>query len=134
MFRRTPAKPGDIDGITFLLYGRPNAKKRKCCSDFSFWDERRFPMRLRRESGIWELFLPQAHLSDFYKYSILDANDERRLKADPYAFETQIRLKLHQLSIHCFTAIKPMPLSRQQANQHNAPISIYEVHLGSWTY
>ncbi|VTP87205.1 1,4-alpha-glucan branching enzyme GlgB [Proteus vulgaris] len=80
-----PTKLGDIDGITFAVWA-PNAQSVSVVGDFSFWDERRFPMRLRRESGIWELFVPQAHLGDCYKYAILDANGERRLKADPYAF------------------------------------------------
>ncbi|MEQ5224571.1 1,4-alpha-glucan branching protein GlgB [Proteus cibi] len=125
-----PAKLGDIEGITFAVWA-PNAKSVSVVGDFSFWDERRFPMRLRRESGIWELFLPQAHLGDCYKYSILDTNGERRLKADPYAFETQIRPETASI-INTLPPISPMPLSRQQANQRNAPISIYEVHLGSW--
>ncbi len=58
---------------------------------FNYWDGRRHPMRLRKESGIWELFIPGAHNGQLYKYEMIDANGNLRLKSDPYAFEAQMR-------------------------------------------
>jgi 1,4-alpha-glucan branching enzyme len=48
-------------------------------------------MRLRKESGIWELFIPGAQHGQLYKYEMIDANGKLRIKADPYAFEAQMR-------------------------------------------
>ncbi|VTP81827.1 1,4-alpha-glucan branching enzyme GlgB [Leclercia adecarboxylata] len=58
---------------------------------FNYWDGRRHPMRLRRETGIWELFIPGAHNGQLYKYELIDAHGKLRIKADPYAFEAQMR-------------------------------------------
>ncbi len=58
---------------------------------FNYWDGRRHPMRLRRESGIWELFIPGALNGQLYKFEMIDAHGKLRIKADPYAFESQMR-------------------------------------------
>lgn len=98
---------------------------------FNYWDGRRHPMRLRKESGIWELFIPGAHNGQLYKYEMIDANGNLRLKSDPYAFEAQMRPET--ASLICGLPEKVVQTEeRKKANQFDAPISIYEVHLGSW--
>ena len=86
---------------------------------------------LRKESGIWELFIPGAHNGQLYKYEMIDANGNLRLKSDPYAFEAQMRPET--ASLICGLPKKVVQTEeRKKANQFDAPISIYEVHLGSW--
>ncbi|ENX2007280.1 1,4-alpha-glucan branching enzyme [Salmonella enterica] len=122
-----------MDGVTGTRFSvwAPNARRVSVVGQFNYWDGRRHPMRLRKESGIWELFIPGAHNGQLYKFELLDANGNLRIKADPYAFEAQMRPET--ASMICGLPEKVTPSEeRQKANQFDAPISIYEVHLGSW--
>ncbi len=119
-----------VAGVSFSVWA-PNARRVAVVGDFNFWDGRRHPMRLHRENGIWELFLPNVHAGQLYKYEIIDHQGNVRLKADPYAFETQLRPET--ASVICPVPERTEnPPARQLANKINAPIAIYEVHLGSW--
>lgn len=82
-----------MDGVTGTRFSvwAPNARRVSVVGQFNFWDGRRHPMRLRKESGIWELFIPGAQHGQLYKYEMIDANGNLRVKADPYAFEAQMR-------------------------------------------
>ncbi|HID8218646.1 TPA: GlgB N-terminal domain-containing protein, partial [Serratia marcescens] len=80
----------DVDGVSFAVWA-PNAQRVSVVGEFNFWDGRRHPMRLRRENGIWELFLPGVRAGQLYKYEIVDCYGNTQLKADPYAFEAQMR-------------------------------------------
>lgn len=82
-----------MDGVTGTRFSvwAPNARRVSVVGQFNYWDGRRHPMRLRKESGIWELFIPGAHNGQLYKYEMIDANGNLRLKSDPYAFEAQMR-------------------------------------------
>ncbi|CNH66919.1 1,4-alpha-glucan branching protein GlgB [Yersinia pekkanenii] len=119
-----------VPGVSFAVWA-PNAKRVSVVGEFNFWDGRRHPMRLRRENGIWELFLPGVQVGQLYKFEIIDSNNQVRLKADPYAFEAQMRPETASL-------VSPLPevventTARQKANDLRSPVSIYEVHLGSW--
>ena len=77
--------------VRVFLSGLQNARRVSVVGQFNYWDGRRHPMRLRKESGIWELFIPGAHNGQLYKYEMIDANGNLRLKSDPYAFEAQMR-------------------------------------------
>lgn len=125
-----PMRLDDVDGTAFAVWA-PNAQRVSVIGEFNYWDGRCHPMRLRAESGIWELFLPHVEEGRLYKYEIIDADGQTRLKADPYAFDGEIRPETASR-----TAVQPpytaMPSWRQQANGLSAPMSIYEVHLGSW--
>ncbi|GKX57786.1 1,4-alpha-glucan branching protein GlgB [Leminorella grimontii] len=125
-----PMRLDDIDGMAFTVWA-PNAQRVSIVGDFNHWDGRRHPMRLRSESGIWELFLPHVGIGELYKYELVDAHGHRRLKADPYAFDGDARPETASR-----TALPPhrsaMPQWRRDANQFSSPMSIYEVHLGSW--
>jgi 1,4-alpha-glucan branching enzyme len=127
------AHPATIEGVTGTRFSvwAPNARRVAVVGDFNYWDGRRHPMRLRKESGIWELFIPGARQGQLYKYELRDTHGGLRIKADPYAFESQMRPD--NASVICGLPEKSLPSpARQQANQLDAPISIYEVHLGSW--
>ena len=119
-----------VAGVSFAVWA-PNAKRVSVVGEFNFWDGRRHPMRLRRENGIWELFLPGVQAGQLYKFEIIDSNDQVRLKADPYAFEAQMRPETASL-VSPLPEVVPNTPARQKANDLRSPVSIYEVHLGSW--
>lgn len=120
----------DVPGVSFAVWA-PNAQRVSVVGEFNFWDGRRHPMRLRRENGIWELFLPGVQAGQLYKFEIIDSNGHVRLKADPYAFEAQMRPETASLVSPLPDVVENTP-KRQKANDLRSPVSIYEVHLGSW--
>ena len=121
----------DVAGTAFAVWA-PNAARVSVVGDFNHWDGRRHPMRLRRECGVWELFLPGVGEGERYKYEIV-AGDGRvlPLKADPYARQGELRPATASVVARA-PAKAPPSEARRRANALDAPISIYEVHLGSW--
>ncbi len=128
------ALPRTMDGVpgTAFAVWAPNASRVSVVGDFNFWDGRRHPMRLRRECGVWELFLPGVGLGARYKFELLD-RDGRLLpqKADPCARRSELRPATASVVAE-MPPVAPPSTVRQAANALDAPISIYEVHLGSW--
>ena len=120
-----------VSGTGFVVWA-PNASRVSVVGDFNLWDGRRHPMRLRRECGVWELFLPGVGPGALYKYEIRAANgDLLPLKADPYALQSELRPATGSVVARIPPVATPSS-ARQAANALDAPISIYEVHLGSW--
>ena len=119
-----------VPGVNFRVWA-PNAKRVSLVGDFNYWDGRRHPMRFHPASGVWELFLPKASLGQRYKFELIDCNGNLRLKADPYAFSSELRPDTAS-EISMLPDVAEMTEQRRKANQRNQPISIYEVHLGSW--
>jgi 1,4-alpha-glucan branching enzyme len=124
-----------IAGVRFAVWA-PNASRVAVVGDFNSWDRRRHPMRVRNEAGIWELFLPRVAPGSHYKYDILGPGGMGvPWKADPVARQTEeppgtasvvIAEDRHRWHDEAWMAARA---KRQAAD---APISIYEVHLGSW--
>ena len=119
-----------VSGTRFAVWA-PNARRVSVVGDFNFWDGRRHPMRFRRELGIWELFVPGAVNGQLYKYEIVDLHGQMRIKADPFAFEAQMRPQTASMICGLPPKVEMQP-ARKAANGFDQPISIYEVHLGSW--
>ncbi len=120
-----------VPGTSFAVWA-PNASQVSVVGDFNHWDPRRHPMRLRRECGVWEIFLPAVGTGDRYKYQIRAADGRvLPLKADPYALQCELRPATASIVARMPAAVPPSE-ARQRANALDAPISIYEVHLGSW--
>ncbi len=119
-----------VSGVNFRLWA-PNARRVSIVGDFNYWDGRRHPMRFHLKSGVWELFLPKASLGQLYKFELIDCHGNLRLKADPFAFSSQLRPDTAS-QVSTLPNVVEMTEQRRQANQANQPISIYEVHLGSW--
>lgn len=120
-----------VAGVRFAVWA-PNARRLSVVGDFNGWDGRRHPMRSRGGSGIWELFVPHAAEGDRYKFEIVDA--QGRLlpqKCDPFARAAQLRPETAS-RVATLAPPRPLPPGRAEANAHDAPMSIYEVHLGSW--
>jgi 1,4-alpha-glucan branching enzyme len=121
----------DVDGTGFAVWA-PNASQVSVVGDFNHWDARRHPMRLRRECGVWEIFLPGVHEGARYKYRLRDAAAEALpLKADPYALRSELRPATASV-VAPLPAVVPGSDARWRANALDAPVSIYEVHAGSW--
>ena len=121
----------EVPGTRFAVWA-PNAQRVSVVGDFNCWDGRRHAMRLRRECGVWELFLPGVQQGACYKYEIVDAQGQvLAQRADPYAFSAELRPATASV-----VAPLPQPVAsspqRKAANALDAPMSIYEVHLGSW--
>lgn len=119
-----------VSGIHFSLWA-PNAKRVSVVGDFNFWDGRRHPMRFHVNSGIWDIFIPNTKAGTLYKFEILDRNGDLRLKSDPYAFSAQFRPDTASVASGLPAKVKTNA-KRQRANDPDQPISVYEVHLGSW--
>jgi len=126
-----PCTMQDVAGTRFAVWA-PNASRVSVVGDFNLWDGRRHPMRLRRECGVWELFLPGVEKGTRYKYEIRSQNGAvSAQRADPYALQSELR----PATASVVGELPPMhtaSLARQRANALDAPVSIYEVHLGSW--
>jgi len=124
-----------VPGTHFAVWA-PAARRVSIVGDMNHWDGRVHPMRPRGSSGIWELFLPEVGEGAVYKYEILGPyGNLLPLKADPYAFQAELRPNtgsvVANLHSHQWTDADWLE-NRQQKNWLESPISIYEVHLGSW--
>ncbi|MFC7418465.1 1,4-alpha-glucan branching protein GlgB [Iodobacter arcticus] len=132
-FEKLGAHPQEIEGVSGVAFAvwAPNAQRVAVVGDFNLWDACRHGMRLRQECGVWEIFIPAVEMGACYKFEILDQAGERHLKADPYAFAAELRPGTASKVAGCLPKV-PEATGRRAANQGDAPISIYEVHLGSW--
>jgi 1,4-alpha-glucan branching enzyme len=117
-------------GTRFAVWA-PSAQRVSVVGDFNQWDGRRHPMRLRHECGIWELFVPLVDEGDLYQFELLGADSHVRRKADPFAFQAQMRPETASVVRRLLPGVASSA-QRQAANALDAPISVYEVHLGSW--
>ena len=118
-------------GARFAVWA-PNARSVSVVGDFNHWDGRVNPMQPRGHSGIWETFVEGVGPGALYKFELHDAQGHLLpLKADPMARQAQLRPDnasvVAQAPRH-----NPLPPERAAANARQAPVSIYEVHLGSW--
>ncbi len=124
-----------IAGVHFVVWA-PSAARVSVVGDFNEWDGRRHPMTNRGSTGLWELFIPELIDGTLYKYEIRSRHlDAPLLKADPYAFASELRPKtasiVRDLSSYRWKD-EPWMTARAQQNPLATPLSIYEVHLGSW--
>jgi 1,4-alpha-glucan branching enzyme len=119
-----------VEGVAFVVLA-PNAKRVSIVGDFNFWEPRRHPMRVRG-SGYWEIFIPGAIPGDRYKFDIIGPQGQQLpLKSDPVAFAAEMRPNTASIVIDITRLPHPAP-PPEHVNALGAPISIYEVHLGSW--
>jgi 1,4-alpha-glucan branching enzyme len=120
----------DIAGVAFVVFA-PNARRVSVVGDFNFWDGRRHAMRVRG-NGYWEIFVPGARAGDKYKYEIIGPDGVMLpLKSDPVAFANELRPQTASIVVDLDALPPPQP-APPNANALSSPISIYEVHLGSW--
>ena len=122
-------------GVVFAVWA-PHARRVSVVGDFNEWDGRRCQMRKRIDSGLWEIFIPHLGAGVVYKYEIVSASGIMQpLKADPYGFEAELRpstasVVAYTTDYHWNDA--DFLVTRGQGEARRKPMSILEVHLGSW--
>ena len=124
---------GDVEGTSFAVWA-PNARGIRVIGDFNGWDGRGHPMRSLGSSGVWELFVPGVGTGTCYKFRILGADGNWHEKADPMAFATEhppATASVVTGSAHVWEDDEWVA-TREATQWAAAPMSVYEVHLGSW--
>ncbi|MFH1076266.1 MAG: 1,4-alpha-glucan branching protein GlgB [Pseudomonadota bacterium] len=125
----------DIPGIHFAVWA-PNAIRVSIVSDFNKWDGRVHQMKRLGRSGIWALFIPEIDDGAFYKFEIRAKNKDVFLKSDPYAFYSESPPKTSSIVYNINQSYNwrdsEWIAKRADKRPWKEPISIYEVHLGSW--
>ncbi|MCA1908700.1 MAG: 1,4-alpha-glucan branching protein GlgB [Magnetospirillum sp.] len=137
-FEKLGAHLAVVDGVsgTHFAVWAPNAKRVSVVGDFNGWDGRRHPMRLRHDAGIWELFIPGLGNGTLYKYELIGVHGNLLpLKADPYGHAAEVPPRTASVVADLADrdwADGEWMAAQSKRNDRHAPISIYEVHLGSW--
>ncbi len=124
----------DVEGFLFAVWA-PNARRVSLVGDFNCWDGRRHCMRSRGSSGIWELFVPGISDGTLYKYEIKSQSGLIHFKADPYGFFAEKPPRTASVTWTCddFSWSDEQWITRRDSSDKLAgPLSIYEVHFGSW--
>jgi 1,4-alpha-glucan branching enzyme len=136
LYRRLGAHPREIDGVAGVGFAvwAPSARSVSVVGDFNDWDGRVHQLRSLGGSGVWELFVPEVGEGAHYKFEIGAQDGGFVLKADPYAFRTEEppRTASVVFSSHHHAADTDWLDRRRRAEPHREPVSVYEVHLGSW--
>ncbi|MDF2594216.1 MAG: glgB [Clostridia bacterium] len=123
-----------IEGVVFAVWA-PHAKRVSVVGEFNNWDGRRHPMGYIEGTGVWALFIPDIKALDAYKYEIKTREDILLYKADPYARYSQIRPNTASIVYnlnHYKWKDKNWLEKRKNKQYHKEPVSIYELHIGSW--
>ncbi|MCS6931718.1 MAG: 1,4-alpha-glucan branching protein GlgB [Acetobacteraceae bacterium] len=129
VFGAQPMTLAGVEGVRFAVWA-PNARRVSVVGPFNHWDGRRHPMRLRREAGVWEIFLPGLGPGEVYVYEILGADGHLLpLKADPVGRFAERPPGRGSVVV---APLPPPPARSGIPAGPEAPVSIYEVHAGSW--
>src|SRR5262249_22145206 len=139
LYEKLGAHVREVDGVlgTAFAVWAPNARSISVVGDFNNWDGRLHAMRTLGQTGIWELFVPAT--SGFaegsnYKFEVRRQDGRTQLRADPYAFATGVQRRRASVVSppHREGGAAAGPADRRSAPPYGRPLSIYEVHLGSW--
>ena len=137
VYRKMGAHPMTIDGVKGVYFAvwAPCAMRVSVVGDFNMWDGRRHQMKRLGDSGVFELFMPGLEVGALYKYEIKNHHGEPMLKSDPYGNYSELRpdnasivWDLEQFSWNDEIWMK----NRELEASKDKPLSIYELHLGSW--
>jgi 1,4-alpha-glucan branching enzyme len=124
-----------VDGVSFAVWA-PNAARVSVVGAFNRWDGRLFPMRSMGGSGIWEIFVPGIGTGELYKFEIKTQDGHLRMKTDPFAFAMEMRpgsaSRVWDRGRYQWGDREWMEDRPKDAGLRSLPMSIYEVHLGSW--
>ena len=125
---------GDTGGVLFSVWA-PNASSVSVIGNFNDWDRRRHPMRTRGASGVWELFIPGISTGDLYKFSIRTPSGDILEKSDPLGLAAEFRPRTASVvaDINAYQWNDSAWMEeRRRRDPHSSPLSIYEMHAGSW--
>jgi 1,4-alpha-glucan branching enzyme len=123
-----------VAGTRFTVWA-PNARGVRVAGTFNFWDATAFPMRSLGSSGVWELFIPGIGEGELYKFEITRPDGSKTMRADPMARRTEIppaTSSIVHASRHEWQDGEWMARRASDPPAHEAPFSVYEVHLASW--
>ncbi len=128
-----PTTINGVEGVHFAVWA-PNAIRVSVIGNFNRWDGRNHPMQ-NRGTGLWELFIPALRPGDLYKFEVKGHNDFLAQKSDPYAFASELRPRTASVvwDYHAYKWNDRAWMDRRkQTDWLKKPVSVYEVHLGSW--
>jgi 1,4-alpha-glucan branching enzyme len=137
LYEKLGAHPVKVNGQngTYFAVWAPNARQVSVIGDFNDWDKERHPLRPREKSGIWEGVITEANCGDIYKYHIISKYQEYEVyKADPFAVYTETPPKTGSIiwNFEYTWGDQEWMKKRNKRNGLDSPMTIYEVHLGSW--
>ena len=138
IYQKLGGHPHKVDGIEGVFFGvwAPNAGRVSVVGDFNRWDGRCHPMRSLGASGMWELFIPGLTTDCLYKFEIFNrGSGEVLVKTDPYGQQFEFRPKTAAIvtDTSAYQWLDQLWMDeRRKSNWLHTPMSIYEVHLGSW--
>ncbi|HEY4995297.1 MAG TPA: 1,4-alpha-glucan branching enzyme, partial [Aestuariivirga sp.] len=122
-----------VAGVHFAVWA-PNAERVSVIGDFNNWDGRRNPMR-KRATGVWEIFIPELKEGTTYKFELISGGNKLPLKADPFAFAAELRPRTASRvwrTDDCKWNDASYLVARAKRDARRSPMSIYEVHAGTW--
>jgi 1,4-alpha-glucan branching enzyme len=137
LYEKLGAHPITVDGMegTYFAVWAPDAKQISVIGEFNNWDKSSHPLRPKGQSGIWEGFIPGVTKGTLYKYYLVSHRRGYHVeKADPFAFHTETPPKTASIAwdLDYSWGDRAWMEKRHAHNALDAPISIYEMHLGSW--
>jgi 1,4-alpha-glucan branching enzyme len=138
IYEKLGAHPTEIDGVKGVYFAvwAPNARNVSLLGDFNLWDGRKHQMR-KGPTGVWELFIPEIGVGEHYKYEIKNVEGHIYEKSDPYGFQQEPRPKtasiVTDLNTYSWDDEEWME-KRRHTDPLTQPVSVYEVHLGSWLH
>ncbi|VTS07450.1 1,4-alpha-glucan branching protein GlgB [Tuwongella immobilis] len=137
LYEKLGAHPGIVDGVAGTFFGvwAPNAESVTVMGDFNGWNRDSHPLTWREHSGIWEAFLPGIGVGEHYKYFVRSRyHGFTAEKSDPFAFRTEVPPKTASVvtDLHYDWNDAEWMKTRGERHRAESPISIYELHLGSW--
>lgn len=129
-----PAKRSNKDGYIFRVWA-PEAQEVSVVGDFNDWNHLSNRMKIKKDTGVWELFIPGLSQFDMYKYHIMSKDGSSKMKSDPYGFHMETRpgtaSKIYDIDGYKWKDKKYMD-SLKEKNPYKSPINIYELHMASF--
>jgi 1,4-alpha-glucan branching enzyme len=137
IYEKLGAHPMEVNGVKGVYFAvwAPNARNVSVIGNFNVWHGGKHQMRVLGSSGVWELFIPDIGVGEVYKYEVKDKYGNIFEKSDPYGFQFEVRPNtgsiIADINKHKWADQKWME-KRRNTDPLRQPISVYEVHLGSW--
>ncbi len=137
IYEKMGAHPVEVEGVqgTYFAVWAPGARNVSVVGNFNDWDGRKHQMRLIN-GGVWDLFIPDLDVGELYKFEIKNSEGHGYLKSDPYGFQQQVRPDtasiVTDLSYHW--GDQAWLEKRRHTDPQEQPISVYELHIGSWLH
>ncbi|MDY7016182.1 MAG: 1,4-alpha-glucan branching enzyme, partial [Cyanobacteriota bacterium] len=138
IYEKLGAHPTEIEGVKGVYFAvwAPNARNVSILGDFNQWDGRQHQMR-KQGNGTWELFIPELGVGEHYKYEIKNWEGHIYEKSDPYGFHQEVRPKTASIVANLDRFAwqdRDWMEQRRKAEALAQPVSVYEVHIGSWLH